>query len=302
MAAPLVSIGMPVFNGAHFLQGAIESVLAQDFRDFELIIADNASTDETAEICKSYAAKDTRLKYVRHPKNIGAAKNYNYVFYCSSGTYFQWMAHDDLLGPRFLSACLDGFKMHSGTPMVVYPNFQLIDQDSRVIERVARSVHTVAASPGKRLSEALDSFGAMVEVYGLFRKDALAQTRLIRSFVSSDFVFVAECAMIGPIIRLDGEPQFLRRLHQKSSWVANKSNEERLNWFDPDATSTHSLSARKYSYEYFRRVGSYEYIKAIFSVGGLTLPERLGALAVVFRRIVRKRTGRWRRALVDALG
>ena len=76
-AKPLVSIGLPVFNGADFLAAAIESILAQEMGDFELIISDNASTDETPDICKRYAALDPRISYIRHPGNMGAARNYN---------------------------------------------------------------------------------------------------------------------------------------------------------------------------------------------------------------------------------
>ncbi len=60
---PLVSIGMPVFNGEDFLEAALESLLAQTFTDFEIILADNASSDRTPEICQAYAAKDVRICY-----------------------------------------------------------------------------------------------------------------------------------------------------------------------------------------------------------------------------------------------
>ena len=77
---PLVSVGVPVFNGEAFLEDAIRSVLAQTLDDLELILCDNASQDRTAEICSDYAARDPRVRYFRNPGNLGAAANYNLAF------------------------------------------------------------------------------------------------------------------------------------------------------------------------------------------------------------------------------
>lgn len=92
-AAPACSIGLPVYNGENYLEQAIQSVLAQTFQDFELIISDNASTDGTEAICRRFAEQDPRILYVRQPRNIGAAKNYNYTFHLARGEYFNWLAH-----------------------------------------------------------------------------------------------------------------------------------------------------------------------------------------------------------------
>ncbi len=83
---PRVSIGLPVFNGERFVAEAIDSILAQTFTDFELIVSDNASTDRTEEICRQYAEKDERIRYVRNRENYGAAFNFNQTFHLSSGT------------------------------------------------------------------------------------------------------------------------------------------------------------------------------------------------------------------------
>ena len=101
MTKPLVSIGLPVWNGEKYLACAITSILEQSFEDFELLIADNASTDRTAEIAREFCAKDPRVRYVRHASNIGAAGNFNYVFHETTGRYFKWAAYDDMLAPDF---------------------------------------------------------------------------------------------------------------------------------------------------------------------------------------------------------
>ena len=99
---PSVSIGMPVFNGERTLLAALDSLLAQSFTDFELIISDNASTDQTESICREYAARDNRIRYVRQGTNIGAAANFKFVLAEARGEYFMWAACDDMRSPNFV--------------------------------------------------------------------------------------------------------------------------------------------------------------------------------------------------------
>jgi glycosyltransferase involved in cell wall biosynthesis len=99
---PVITIGMPVYNGAEFIKPALYSLLNQTFKNFELIISDNASTDETGEICKAHAAKDKRIKYIRQRENIGYLANFQYVLMAARGEYFTWAAHDDIRSLDYL--------------------------------------------------------------------------------------------------------------------------------------------------------------------------------------------------------
>lgn len=92
----LVSIGMPVYNGEKYIREAIDSLLEQTFGDFELIISDNASTDATESICRTYAEQDSRIRYVRQPNNIDALPNFQFVLNEANGEYFMWAACDDV--------------------------------------------------------------------------------------------------------------------------------------------------------------------------------------------------------------
>jgi len=93
---------MPVFNGADFIRKSIDSLLAQTFSDFELIISDNCSSDATSDICEDYVKKDKRIRYVRQNQNIGTWPNYNYVLKEAQGTFFLWAAADDIWKPTFI--------------------------------------------------------------------------------------------------------------------------------------------------------------------------------------------------------
>ncbi len=101
---------MPVYNGERFVHQAVESILVQDYENFELIISDNASTDSTGNICQRYADRDARIRYVRNETNLGASPNHKRVFEMARGDYFKWAAHDDECLPTFLSRCMSVFE------------------------------------------------------------------------------------------------------------------------------------------------------------------------------------------------
>src|SRR5688572_15385073 len=100
---PLVSIGMPVYNGEAYLCQAVDSLLAQDYGNFELIISDNGSTDHTAAICQKYAKKDKRVRYYRTNTNLGASYNFKRVFELASGEFFMWAGSHDIWTPDYIS-------------------------------------------------------------------------------------------------------------------------------------------------------------------------------------------------------
>jgi glycosyltransferase involved in cell wall biosynthesis len=99
----IVSIGLPIHNGEFFLKTRIDSILNQTFKNFELIISDNASTDQTRKICEEYAKQDSRIQYIRQKKNIGGLQNFKFVLQNAKGKYFVWAAVDDFWKPTFLS-------------------------------------------------------------------------------------------------------------------------------------------------------------------------------------------------------
>jgi len=115
---PLVSVGMPVRNAAKTLAMAIESVVNQTYKNLEIIISDNNSDDETAEICKRYAAQDPRIRYFRQDKNITIVRNFRFVFEKCHGKYFMWAAHDDLRTENYVEVLLEGFRKEPSASLV----------------------------------------------------------------------------------------------------------------------------------------------------------------------------------------
>ena len=102
--SPVVSIGLPVFNGGKSVRKTIEAVLSQTFRNFELIISDNASTDSTYKICKEFEKKDKRVRCVQQKNNMGPWWNFNFVLKEAKSDYFLWTAGDDYMSENYLES------------------------------------------------------------------------------------------------------------------------------------------------------------------------------------------------------
>ncbi len=126
-SGPMVSVGMPVYNGEEHVTEAVESILQQDFQDFEFIISDNTSDDETPEICRRFAEMDDRIKYHRCSKNQGSIRNFRRVLEASSGKYFMWASSDDLRERTMISNCLPVLE-EDPSVVICYPHAESIDE------------------------------------------------------------------------------------------------------------------------------------------------------------------------------
>jgi glycosyltransferase involved in cell wall biosynthesis len=233
---PTVSIGLPVRNGATFVAEAIDSILAQTFPDFELIISDNASTDATPEICRRYAAADRRIRFYRQETNIGAAPNFNLVFHRSSGKYFKWAAHDDLIQPTYLERCVAALEADPEA-VLCQPIVEIVDGAG------AREIYDHGAF-GTGLPRQSDRLAARLrarrctEVFGVIRRDALHGTALIADHVGADRTLLIELALRGRFLTVpeilfvnrDHPERFTRRhrtLHAQAAWYAATSGSQR---------------------------------------------------------------------------
>jgi glycosyltransferase involved in cell wall biosynthesis len=228
---PLVSIGLPVYNGENFIERAVESILGQTYSNIEVIIRDNASQDRTAEMCSRLAAQDSRVIYSRNETNIGAARNYNAVFNSARGEYFKWAAHDDVLAPTFVERAVD---VLSNNPDVVLCSARTrrIGDDGQITGSYPSDAAWAGWSAPDRFRSLVLTPHACVAVFGLIRRTALLGTPLIAPYVSSDRVLLAELGLRGRIVEID-EDLFFRRDHAGSSLRAYPDHRARVVWFDP---------------------------------------------------------------------
>lgn len=231
-AAPKVSLGVPVYNGGKFLATSLESLLEQTFDDFEIFISDNGSTDATEEICRAFVARDPRVRYDRSSVNRGASWNYRRVVQLTSGAYFKWATHDDVLAPTYLERCVEILDAAPSTVALVYPRTRIIDQDGNVVRDYVDNLDIRSTTPHERLSHVIRNIVMANASFGLIRRSALAQTRLLDAFPSADYIMMAELALTGEFWELP-EPLFFRREHAGMSRLAARSTSDVAEWFKP---------------------------------------------------------------------
>lgn len=236
---PRVSIGVPVYNGERYIAETLDSLLAQTYTDFELIICDNASTDRTPQICQTYTGKDARVRYVRNPQNIGASRNYTLALGLSSGEYFRWANSDDLFGAEGLARCVEVLDRDPSV-VLAYPRTKFIDERSNVISEYADEMHVQSPRASERFAQALEKLGFVNVIYGLMRADILRRTGLLRGFPGGDIPLVAELALYGKFHEI---PEFLffRRLHPTASSSYKDNVSLTQEFFDPSTKGKISL-------------------------------------------------------------
>ena len=244
---PRVGIGLPVYNGQRYVGEALESLLSQTFSDFEIVICDNASTDATQEICRAYAEKDSRIRYVRNERNIGVAKNFNATFSRSNAPYFKWAACDDLIAPDLLGRCVTVLDADPGV-ILAYAKAQFVGPLGEKLSKYEDGLHLMQPSAADRLSQLVQNLGYCNLQYGLIRADVLRRTGLFGPFIGSDQVFLAELTLHGRVFQI---PDYLlfRRLHPDAS--TNLSQRQLASFYDLGARDRPELRRWRHLREHF---------------------------------------------------
>ena len=225
---PKVSIGLAVYNGERYLREAIDSILAQTYTDFELIISDNASIDGTAQICQEYASQDPRIRYHRNPTNIGGANNENLTFRMARGEYFRLAAHDDYLAPTLLEKCVSVLEQMPDV-ILVYTEIFEIDEEGKVV--LTKSLRKgISPRPSHRFHDLAFHDHNCEPSYGLMRSDTLRKTPLQHNFTDSDRVLLCELALHGRFFEIP-EALFHKRYHPGNAYIDWRSS--RISWFNP---------------------------------------------------------------------
>jgi glycosyltransferase involved in cell wall biosynthesis len=224
---PRLTIGLPVYNGENFLAESIEALLGQTFSDYELIIADNASTDQTAEICKRYETLDRRIRYVRHPHNIGAAPNHNFLVHEAKAELFKWASHDDLYDRELIAECV---KALDAQPDVILAHSwtAIIDGTGTVTRAPQYQLRTASQSVAERFRSMLFDRGGDDDG-GVIRTAVLRSTALNGSYYRADRTIVAELALRGRFyhvpdwlyFRRDHPARAERAFRTVHGWCAN---------------------------------------------------------------------------------
>jgi glycosyltransferase involved in cell wall biosynthesis len=286
-----LAVGIPVFNGEKFLPELLACLERQSFTDFDVILADNASTDRTADICRDFAQRNPRTTFVRNASNIGATANFNRVFELSNSEHFCWLAYDDAVLPTYFERCVGAL---DGDPSIAlcFAQVEAIDDHGNPLPvsadggglvysnnnfRVFRQKSHLAEGhdPISRYKEVLkaDVGGSGNHIYGVMRSDVLRKTRLHQRFPGSELALLLEVALRGRFKTLD-ERLFLRRYHSGcSSFFRPEDLERYMCAEDVPPTAHRFIRARAYA-------------SAILRTETLSLLQRTRGLAVVMAHTV----------------
>ncbi len=243
----LVSIGLCVRNGGDYLKGALDSLLGQTYKNFELIISDNASTDDTQKICEEYAARDKRIRYIRQKENIGSYGNYDFIRKEARGDYFAWAACDDFWHPRFIEACIQRFREDPSTSStlqsdsgqadspqassgqgpgatMVFPNFCAFDDTGKIIKLSPEKYFPFAHDAYTRIKTYIlnrAQNGKITMIYGLWKKRT-PQDTLSLGDCHGDMIYVFRSLLAGYFANVPDVLFFKRGLVQSPLYTANK--------------------------------------------------------------------------------
>ena len=279
IASPLVSIGLPVYNGERFLSRAIDSFLGQTLSDFEVVISDNASTDRTQAICEDYAQRDRRVRYVRQPRNIGAPRNWNAAVHEARGTFFKWASANDYIAPDMLEKCVAAMQADPSIVLCSGKTQLVGDADEPGI--IYQSDETIAdARPSDRLAHLADVLTMNNLQCAVIRSDALRKTRLDRLYPSGDLSLMMELALYGKFLILPETMLF--RYQSQETFTTLLPALERQRIHDPTAKSPLKL------------IRTRRHLDHLGSIARAPLPpmEKLRAFRVALR------LARWDRSII----
>lgn len=246
---PLVSVGMPVHNGAAYLEAALESVLSQTWTELEVVLVDNASDDGSLAIAERFARSDGRVRIVRSHVNRGAAWSHNEAFRSSHGSFFRWASHDDLSTPDHLERCLEVLLDDPSIPLA-RPRALEIDENGDALFLHQDEIDVSSDDPVERFCEVVRDRHGCMDIYGLIRADVLRRTALIGPYPASDRVLLAELALRGRWSRIP-DPLFLHRQHLERSVRRFPDRRERAVWFDP------TVAGKRFVFPIWRQLAAY---------------------------------------------
>ncbi len=318
MNEPLVTIGIPVYNGMPYLSEAVESTLRQSYSALEIIISDNGSDDGTEQYCRELRERDARVRYYRSDVNRGAGSNFNQVLLRARGAYFKWLASDDTIEPDFVSESLLALASCPGSTLAV-PDARFVDLAGNVLGDTDDFVDAGILSL-LGVKSPVRSFGAMTRlvladgraampiVFALGTTEAFKCAGRIGAYYAADCVMASSFALSGRLVPARSARTYFRRHHGSSS-SGSRSDEATTQqaFYDPRVKNRMIafVNYRRRYFEFVRaplraQMSQRTRIVAVAAAAGIVLQEigvravlRFGRTFPIRRLPTRKSVARW---------
>lgn len=198
--APLVTVGVPVFNGGRLISTALHSLVIQDYPNINIIISDNASTDDTPLICQRFAAEYPNITYTKTISNIGAGANFDRLLNLANGQYFMWAAYDDYRDSNFVTKCVEALEKDPRAALAC-GNVKFVDSNQTFLSEL-EPVSITDSKPQDRFAKTMKakSYWASV-IYGLHRLSVIKRIRFNDEF-GRDFIILHTLALFGKFVHV----------------------------------------------------------------------------------------------------
>lgn len=227
---PVLTIGLVVFNGADHLRKALDSLLAQDFTDYELHIFDNGSTDDTFQICLEYVARDERVFYHRSEENVGPVANFNRAYAVRHSKYFMFAPDDDTREPSFLSKCVRALD-ENPQAVLSFTYFDTITPGGQCDSVVDDELETTALDVRARFRHVVTHIGWCSTIFGVMRSNAIDRPNLFLNIPAPDTVVLFQLALVGSFVKV--RETLYHRQMAASDYLPPPSKRELWNTLEP---------------------------------------------------------------------
>jgi glycosyltransferase involved in cell wall biosynthesis len=214
---PLVTVGVPVYNGAEHLRHTLDSLLEQDYPRMEILISDNASTDDTAEIAREYVRTYPNIIYHRHPENLGSAVNFTTLTEMARGKYFMWAATHDKWTSSIVSRAVDVMERDQNVHVCYAVPYWLM-ADGTEVPIDTTLIDTRSSTKVARFVITIWSLTACPQIYGVHRLSSIRQMMPCRKMFGPDTYIIARLACKGAFAVLHDQKFFLRQLGDFNDW------------------------------------------------------------------------------------
>ena len=228
-----------MYNGELYISQAIESLLAQTYTNFELIICDNASTDSTVALCQKFARQDDRVTVIESHRNRGQVANFLKAFDAGKGKYFAWAGDHDIWHPEWAEVLVDSLEHNPGV-VLAYPQTVAISPDGVEIPDNFANFETLGLSKRARIDAVCRRMiGAGNKIFGMFRSEALRRTSVYPKFSGPDRLLLMELSAQGAFKQIDHRLWYRRYRAGESAVAAGI----------PDAYQTQIQRYRQYLFD-----------------------------------------------------
>jgi glycosyltransferase involved in cell wall biosynthesis len=242
---------MPVYNAERFVKEALDSLLAQTFTDFELIVSDNASEDATEAICRRYALLDSRIRYLRQEVNRGAAWNHNRVVAGARGELFKLACYDDVCDPGMIEACVRALDEQADAVLAFPKTMMMMRGDMSHLQEYRSEMELSSPFAAIRFGDLMDEAPPSFPLFGVVRLEALRKTPLFEPYKAGDRVVLARLALTGRFVEAPAA-LFYYRWHEDNATRLAADPAAFYRWWDPSKRKRLVFPETRLLYEYCR--------------------------------------------------